>query len=123
MIYKTRTHSVYLLVVLDLYGRFCLAAKPLVFTNTVEKLVKVVAKLFRQEKPQIFHSDQGKEATSFAFNHLLELNGVKQSLSRKGRPRDNSPNESFFSLLKIEINHREIVKTKTEQQVIRIVLR
>jgi transposase InsO family protein len=123
MIYKTKTHSIYILAVIDLYGRYCLAAVPMVFTNTAVKLVNVVQKLFKTETPEIFHSDQGKEATSFAFNHLLELNGVKQSLSRRGKPKDNACNESFFSLMKIETNLRELVKTKTEKQVIQIVMR
>jgi transposase InsO family protein len=109
--------------VLDLYGRYCLAAVPMIYTHTSDKLVNTVQRLFKKEKPEIFHSDQGQEATSFAFNHLLELNGVKQSLSRRGKPKDNSCNESFFSLMKIETNLRELVKTKTEKQVIQIVMR
>jgi transposase InsO family protein len=93
------------------------------FTQTSRELINVVTKLLKKEKPKVYHSDSGKEMNSIEFNHLLSLHGVKQSLSRKSRPRDDAVVESFFGQMKNEICLRELVKTKTEKQVIQIVMR
>lgn len=44
---------------------------------------------------------------SYAFVHLLEDFGVKQSFSRTGRPHDNAVAEAFFSILKKEELYRQ----------------
>ena len=54
----------------------------------------------------MFHSDRGTQYMSYAFVHLLEDLGVKQSFSRTGRPHDNAVAEAFFSILKKEELYR-----------------
>ena len=51
----------------------------------------------------IFHSDRGSQYSSSAYRLLLEQNGIRQSMSRRGDPYDNAVAENFFSCLKCEL--------------------
>ena len=48
----------------------------------------------------ILHSNQNFQYTSFEYKAICESNGVLISMSRKGTPIDDSPIESFCSILK-----------------------
>ena len=48
----------------------------------------------------IIHSDQGFQYTSYEHKATCESNGIQISMSRKGTPIDDSPIESWHSLLK-----------------------
>ena len=50
----------------------------------------------------IIHSDQGFEYTSYEYKAICESNSITISMSRKGTPIDDSPIESWHSLLKKE---------------------
>ena len=50
----------------------------------------------------IIHSDQGFQYTSYEYKAICESNGIQISMSRKGTPIDDSPIESWHSLLKKE---------------------
>lgn len=50
----------------------------------------------------MIHSDQGVHYTSISYQELLKENGIEQSMSRRGNCWDNSPQESFFAILKTE---------------------
>ncbi len=52
----------------------------------------------------VIHSDQGCHYTSISYQELLKENGIKQSMSRKGNCWDNAPQESFFAILKTEMD-------------------
>jgi transposase InsO family protein len=45
---------------------------------------------------------------------LLEANGSKASMSRKGNCLDNAPMESFFGSLKTELVHRTRFSTRRQ---------
>ena len=53
-------------------------------------------------KGLIIHSDQGFQYTSYQYKKICESNGITISMSRKGTPIDDSPQESFHSILKKE---------------------
>lgn len=53
--------------------------------------------------PRWFHSDQGSEYVSGAYESLLELHGTKASQSRKSSPWQNGFQESFYSQFKLEL--------------------
>ncbi len=55
----------------------------------------------------ILHSDQGAHYTSVNFQQLLKDNNILQSMSRRGNCWDNAPQESFFAILKTEMDLRE----------------
>jgi putative transposase len=50
-----------------------------------------------------FHSDQGSEYVSGAYESLLELYGTTASQSRKSSPWQNGFQESFYSNFKLEL--------------------
>jgi len=51
----------------------------------------------------IVHSDRGSQYASNGFRHLLQTNGLRQSMSGKGNCYDNAQAESFFSRFKAEL--------------------
>lgn len=53
--------------------------------------------------PQYFHSDQGSEYVSGAYESLLESQGTKPSQSRKSSPWQNGYQESFYANFKLEL--------------------
>lgn len=52
----------------------------------------------------MIHSDQGCHYTSIPYQTLLKENGIIQSMSRRGNCWDNAPQESFFAIMKTEMN-------------------
>ena len=53
--------------------------------------------------PTYFHSDQGSEYVSGAYESLLQSYGTQPSHSRKGSPWQNGYQESFYSNFKLEL--------------------
>ncbi len=53
--------------------------------------------------PRYFHSDQGSEYVSGAYESLLEAYGTKPSHSRKSSPWQNGYQESFYANFKLEL--------------------
>jgi transposase InsO family protein len=53
--------------------------------------------------PKYFHSDQGSEYVSGAYESLLQSYGTEPSHSRKGSPWQNGYQESFYSNFKLEL--------------------
>lgn len=62
--------------------------------------LKQVLSLRNQDKPMLIHSDQGAQYTSYSYVKLLRDNGIIQSMSRAGTPRDNAVMESCFGWFK-----------------------
>ena len=50
---------------------------------------------------EVFHTDRGSEFDNRAIDELLEVFGIRRSLSRKGNPYDNAVNESTNKTLKV----------------------
>ena len=55
---------------------------------------------------QVFHTDRGGEFDNTRIDELLDVFGIKRSLSRKGDPYDNAVVESTNRLLKKELVYR-----------------
>ena len=53
--------------------------------------------------PKYFHSDQGSEYVSGAYESLLQSYGTQPSHSRKGSPWQNGFQESFYNNFKLEL--------------------
>jgi putative transposase len=56
----------------------------------------------------ILHSDQGSHYTSIAYQDLLSKHDITQSMSRRGNCWDNAPQESFYAVLKTELDLTKI---------------
>ena len=94
----------YLSTILDLYDRKVVAYKISKFNNNqlvIDTLNEAISKR-KDVQGLIIHSDQGFQYTSFEYKAICESNGIQISMSRKGTPIDDSPMESFHSILKKE---------------------
>lgn len=59
------------------------------------------------EADVMIHSDQGCHYTSIKFRELLQNEGIRQSMSRRGNCWDNAPQESFFGHMKDELTDQQ----------------
>ena len=69
-------------------------------------VMTMLDKAFAKEKALnncIFHTDQGCQYQSPAYQRALKLHGITQSMSRKGNSLDDGLMENFFGLLKTEM--------------------
>lgn len=77
------------------------------FSNrmSADIVIKALEMAYKAEKPTagcIFHSDQGSQYCSHAFQALLNRYGFRCSMSERGQCWDNAPAESFWATLKRE---------------------
>lgn len=73
----------------------------------VDFVLKTVNKLYQDNlvpinKDTIIHSDQGSHYASKAYQELLSILEIIQSMPRRGNCWDNAPQESFFGHMKDE---------------------
>jgi putative transposase len=71
----------------------------------VTKMLKTAIATLRMDEKPVLHSDQGWQYRMPLYQHMLQQQGVIQSMSRKGNCHDNAPMESFFAILKSEYFH------------------
>ena len=97
----------YLATVMDLYSRRIVgwAMQPTLERSlTLSALEMAVAQ--RQPAPGlIHHSDRGVQYACEDYQASLTRHGMRGSMSRKGDPWDNAPQESFYGSLKGELTH------------------
>jgi transposase InsO family protein len=94
----------YLSTILDLYDRKVVAYK-ISKHNDINIVIDTLNEAIAKRKDVhglIIHSDQGFQYTSYEYKAICESNGIQISMSRKGTPIDDSPMESFHSILKKE---------------------
>ena len=106
----------YLSTIIDLYDRRIVAYRIGKFNNislVTDTLNEAIAKE-KDVKNLIIHSDQGFQYTSFEYKAICEANGITISMSRKGTPIDDSPMESFHSILKKETLYNNYITSLEE---------
>jgi len=94
----------YLSTIIDLYDRKVVAYKISKF-NDNRLVMDTLNEALNKRKDVtglIIHSDQGFQYTSFEYKVVCESKHIQISMSRKGTPIDDSPMESFHSILKKE---------------------
>jgi len=100
--------KLFLSPVMDLYNgeiiAFEIARRPM-FKLVETMLIKAVNRLQEDDRP-ILHSDQGWQYQMPAWQRMLRLHNINQSMSRKGNCLDNAAMESFFATLKSEFFHQ-----------------
>ena len=62
--------------------------------SAIDKALKRLT--IEQRKKLMIHSDQGFHFTHISYREKLRINGVTQSMSRRGNCIDNAPIECFF---------------------------
>jgi len=93
---------VYLAAVVDWFSRRILSWK-LSITMDVSFCIEALEEaLSRNEKPEIFNTDQGSQFTSQAFVERLKKNGIAISMDGRGRWRDNVFVERIWKSIKYE---------------------
>ncbi|WP_129543134.1 IS3 family transposase [Serratia sp. 1D1416] len=103
--FRVGEDKLYLSPVLDLYNGEIIAyevARRAEFRLVKKMLDKAVCRIKPGEQ-LLLHSDQGWHYQMAAYQHALRVNGVKQSMSRKGNCLDNAVMENFFGHLKAEL--------------------
>jgi putative transposase len=93
---------VYLAAVVDWFSRRVLAWKLSIAMDTSFCLEALEEALSRNEKPEIFNTDQGSQFTSEAFTGRLKEEGITISMDGKGRWRDNVFVERIWKSIKYE---------------------
>ena len=94
----------YLSTIIDLYDRKVVAYK-ISKRNDNKLVMDTLNEAITKRKDVsglILHSDQGFQYTSYEYKAICESNGITISMARKGTPIDDSPIESWHSLLKKE---------------------
>ena len=94
----------YLSTIIDLYDRH-VVSYVISKRNDLKLVMDTLNEALSKEKDVhglIIHSDQGFQYTSYEYKAICESNGIQISMSRKGTPIDDSPIESWHSLLKKE---------------------
>jgi putative transposase len=107
----TRSGWVYLAVILDLFSRrivgWSVSEQP--DTRLVLSALSQAMAVRRYKRGQLlFHSDQGCQYTSAAFQDALRERGIAASMSWRGQCWDNAPNESLFRTFKRETDIRKL---------------
>ena len=94
----------YLAMVIDLFARkpvgWALSLTP--DSELAKKALMMAYESRGEPRGVMFHSDQGCQYTSLAFQQQLWRYQMVQSMSRRGNCWDNSPMERFFRSLKTE---------------------
>lgn len=95
--------TVYVATVLDLWSKKIVGLS--VLTNhSVQLTINALLSAFMgNPRPEIFHSDNGKEYDAKDFKTVLENVGIRLSRSKKGCPWENGYQESFYDKFKLEL--------------------
>ena len=112
----TREGWLYLAILLDLFARRVVgwSMRHLIDTELVLNALKMALCTRRPSPGLIHHTDQGRQYVTRAYTQLLQLHGMRASMSRKGDCFDNACAESFFSSLKNELIHFCTFHTREE---------
>jgi putative transposase len=93
---------VYLAAVVDWFSRRVLAWRLSITMETNFCIEALEEALSKNEKPEIFNTDQGSQFTSDDFTGLLRKNGIDICMDGKGRWRDNFFVERVWKSIKYE---------------------
>lgn len=112
--------KLYLSPVIDLYNQeivsYELSERP--DFKSVMLMIDKALKKTKKHTSLLLHSDQGWQYQMKQYQHLLQKNGIMQSMSRKGNCLDNAVIENFFGIIKSELfylkKYDSIVQLKKE---------
>jgi putative transposase len=105
---------IYLAAVVDWFTRRVLAWKLSITMESSFCIEAVEEALSKNEKPEIFNTDQGSQFTSEAFTGLLKKHGIRISMDGKGRWRDNVFVERVWKSIKYEEVYLHAYETVAE---------
>jgi putative transposase len=91
----------YLVAIMDYFSRYVLSWS---VSNSLESLfcIDALGEALSLSRPEIFHSDQGKQYSSTKFVGALTEQGIRISMSGRGRAFDNILVERLWRTVKYE---------------------
>lgn len=106
----------YLAIFLDLFTRKIVghAMRQSLHVEIVLEAMRMGVLRQLPEAQLIAHTDRGSQYAATEYRELLEAEGIKASMSRKGNCYDNAFVESFFHSLKVELVYMAKFKTRDE---------
>jgi len=113
---KVKDKYRYLAVIIDLYSRK-IVGWALSDQRTLDVTLRAMQAAIKRRQPGaglIFHTDRGIEYRNFAFQALLDENGIIGSMNRPGQTTDNAFVESFFHTLKAEFFRGRLFRSMQE---------
>ena len=105
---------VYLTAVVDWFTRRVLSWRLSITMDTSFCIEALEEALSKNEKPEIFNTDQGSQFTSESFTKRLKEKGIKISMDGKGRWRDNVFVERVWKSIKYEEVYLHAYETVSE---------
>jgi len=94
---------IYLATVMDIFNREIVGACVLANHSSALVIQAMVSALMDHKRPDIIHSDQGREHTGKMFQDFCTSAGIQISMSKKGSPWQNGYQESFYDKFKIDL--------------------
>lgn len=94
---------VYLATVMDIFHREIVGFSVMLSHGVSLVINALFSALNQRPPPDIIHSDQGSEYTSKSYVDLVELFGIRISMSRKASPWENGYQESFYNQFKVDL--------------------
>lgn len=103
--FRVKDKKLFLSPVIDLFNGEIISyslSESANFDQVTQMLKAAFKKINSWEKP-VLHSDQGWQYQMAAYQKMLKLKGITQSMSRKGNCLDNAIIENFFGTIKSEL--------------------
>lgn len=115
--------KVYLSIIKDFYTKV-IEAIEVGYNPSLKLVINTINQVKDKalEYGTFFHSDQGFQYTNPVIQKILKENNFLQSMSRKGTPIDNSPTESFFSILKSELIYNKTIQIPNDKVLIQEII-
>jgi transposase InsO family protein len=111
---KFQNIKVYVCTVMDLFSRKVVGLNILTNHSILLTVGAVFSALNTNQKPEIFHSDNGSEYISKNLTGILEKLNIKISRSKPGCPWENGYQESFYDKFKVDLGETGRFKTLGE---------
>ncbi|MBI2278936.1 MAG: IS3 family transposase [Candidatus Brennerbacteria bacterium] len=109
-----RGKFLYLATVMDLFAREIVGAAVMANHSVPLVLQALFAATLHHPRPDVFHSDNGREYGATIFTRALTELGIAISRSAKASPWQNGYQESFYSQFKVDLGDPERFKTLGE---------
>lgn len=94
---------VYVATVMDVFTRDIVGVSVATTHGTILVMQALCAALHHHPRPEIFHSDNGREYDARSFKDVLVSINTAISRSKKGCPWENGYQESFYDKFKVEL--------------------
>lgn len=98
-----KKQTIYVATVMDIFNKKILGLSILTNHSMQLTINTLLATLNHHSRPEIFHSDNGKEYDAKDFKMILTNLDIQISRSKKGCPWENGYQESFYDKFKIDL--------------------